>query len=99
MDLYDSKGHEQRGRRPGLVVGSANGMVVVLPLTSNKDTARFSHTLPVDPSKANGLDSTSVVLAFQVASLDVGRFVHRLGKLSEGDMAAVDALLKDLLLL
>lgn len=45
VDLYDSKGHEQRGKRPALVLGKANGMAVVIPLTSNVSAARFSQTI------------------------------------------------------
>jgi len=97
VDLDDSKGHEQRGRRPALILGEANGMEIVAPLTSNTNTACFSHTHVLDATKENGLDMTSVVLVFQLVSLDRQRFVHRVGTLSDFDLVAVDALLKDLL--
>ncbi|AGB03725.1 type II toxin-antitoxin system PemK/MazF family toxin [Methanoregula formicica] len=35
VDLTDAKGHEQRGMRPAIIIGSANGLVVVVPLTSS----------------------------------------------------------------
>ncbi len=97
VDLYNSKGHEQRGRRPALVMGEANGLTVVIPLTSNTRTARFSHTFPIDSSKENGLDSTSVILIFQIVSLDNGRLIRKIGRLSPSEMKAVDTLTKDLL--
>jgi mRNA-degrading endonuclease toxin of MazEF toxin-antitoxin module len=34
VDLLDRRGHEQQGRRPCVVVGEANGLVVAIPLTS-----------------------------------------------------------------
>ena len=92
-------GREQAGKRPALVMGSANGLVVTLPLTGNIRTARFSHTHPITPTNVNGLDRPSVVLVFQIISLDQNRFEGRkvIGRLAEGDMEAVDVLVKDLL--
>ena len=31
VDLSDSKGHEQRGMRPAIIVGGANGLILVVP--------------------------------------------------------------------
>lgn len=57
VDLSDAKGHEQRGVRPAIVVGSANGLVLVVPLTSSLGSARFSHTHMISPDPHNGLDA------------------------------------------
>jgi mRNA interferase MazF len=35
VDLTDAKGHEQRGMRPAIIVGGANGLILVVPLTSS----------------------------------------------------------------
>jgi mRNA interferase MazF len=97
VDLYDSKGHEQRGKRPALILGHANGMVVVVPLTSNVSTARFSHTYTMEPTKENGLDCISILLLFQIVSLDNKRFVHKIGKANPNELKSIDTLIKDLL--
>jgi mRNA interferase MazF len=97
VDLSDAKGHEQRGERPAIIVGGANGLVLVVPLTSNTSTARFSHTLPISPDVHNGLDVESVALVFQIVSLDRERFVHRIGTVGEQHRLAIVALIRNLM--
>ena len=97
VDLSDAKGHEQRGVRPAIVAGSANGMTVVIPCTTTLATARFSHTLVISPDPHNGLDAGSVALVFQIVALDSERFSRRIGTISEQQWQAMVALLHDLL--
>ena len=97
VDLSDAKGHEQRGERPAIILGGANGLVLVVPLTSNTGSARFSHTLPISPDAHNGLDAESVALVFQIVSLDRERFVHRIGTVGEQHRLAIVALIRDLM--
>lgn len=85
------------GRGPGVILGSANGIVLVVPLTSNQGTARFSHTLTIFPDSRNGLDAISVALVFQIVSLDRERFLHRIGTVGEEHRLAIVALIRDLL--
>lgn len=35
VDLTDAKGHEQRGMMPAIIVGGANGLILVVPLVGN----------------------------------------------------------------
>ena len=95
--LSDSKGHEQRGERPAIVVGGANGLVIAVPLTSNPATARFSHTYLISPDSHNGLDTESIALVFQITALDRERFVHRIGILDGQQRVAIQVLIRDLL--
>ena len=97
VDLSDAKGHEQRGIRPAIIVGSANGLTVVVPCTTTMSTARFSHTYLISPSSHNGLDADSIALVFQIVALDRDRFQHRIGALSEHQRLAIVALIRDLL--
>ena len=97
VDLSDAKGHEQRGTRPALIVGGANSLILVVPLTSSQSSARFSHTLTISPDPHNGLDTESVALVFQIVALDRERFRHRIGTISEGQRLAIVALIRDLL--
>jgi len=97
VDLSDSKGHEQRGERPAIVVGGANGIFIAVPLTSNPATARFSHTYLISPDSHNGLDTESIALVFQITALDRERFVSRIGMLDGQQRIAVQALIRDLM--
>lgn len=97
VDLTDGKGHEQQRIRPAIIFGSANGLVMVVPLTSNVSTARFSHTHAVSPDAQNGLDTESIALIFQLVSLDRERFRHRIGTVGEDHRLAIAALIRDLM--
>lgn len=97
VDLSDAKGHEQRGMRPAIIVGGANGLILVVPLTSSMSSARFSHTYTISPDSHNGLDAESVALVFQIVALDRERFQHRIGAISEQHRLAIVALIRDLL--
>ena len=97
VDLSDAKGHEQRGVRPAIIVGSANGLILVVPLTSSMNSARFSYTYILTPSPHNGLDNESIALVFQIVALDRDRFQHRMGAISEQQRLAIVALIRDLL--
>ena len=97
VDLSDSKGHEQRGMRPAIIVGGANGLILVVPLTSSMSSARFSHTFTISPDSHNGLDTESVALVFQIVALDRERFQHRIGAIGEQQRLAIVALIRDLL--
>ncbi len=97
VDLTDAKGHERRGTRPAIVLGSANGIVLVVPLTSSVGSARFSYTHVIPPDRQNGLDAESIALVFQMVSLDRDRFRHRIGAISQQHQLAIIALIQDLL--
>jgi mRNA interferase MazF len=97
VDLEDSKGHEQQGIRPAIVVGLANSMIIVVPLTTNLKSARFSYTHSLSPTSQNGLDSVSIAMVFQISTLDPVRLRRRLGSVNEADRQAINSLLIDLL--
>jgi mRNA interferase MazF len=97
VDLSDAKGHEQRGMRPAIIIGGANGLILVVPLTSSMSSARFSHTYVISPSVHNRLDTESVALVFQIVTLDRDRFQHRFGAIEEHQRLAIVALIRDLL--
>lgn len=97
VDLYDGKGHEQEGYRPCIVMGTANGLAIAVPLTSNPRTQRFSFTCVLSPSAHNGLDRESVAMVFQIVALDYSRFVRKIGTLPKAELDAVKGLLIDLM--
>ncbi|NLA38081.1 MAG: type II toxin-antitoxin system PemK/MazF family toxin [Methanomicrobiales archaeon] len=99
VDLTDSKGHEQRGRRPAIVLAVSHaGITTVVPLTSQSNALSFPHTHEIQMCSENGLASDSVALVFQIVSLARERFINSpIGACSDEDMDAICIILKDML--
>jgi mRNA interferase MazF len=93
VELSPTRGHEQAGRRPALVVSDdlfnrgPAGLVIVVPMTS-KVRGVPSH-VPIDPPEG-GVDRRTVVLCEAVRSISVERLVERWGTLERATMAAVE---------
>jgi mRNA interferase MazF len=69
LDFNPQSGHEQTGRRPGIVLSPksfnlATGFVIVCPITNREKGYPFEVILPV------GFQIEGVILADQVKSLD-----------------------------
>lgn len=94
-DLTAGTGHEQKGRRPTIILGCCMGMVTIIPLTSNTDTVVVDHTHHILPTKANGLTRDSVALIFQITSYDKTRLTEKIGQISPDDQQQIDTLIKN----
>jgi mRNA interferase MazF len=92
IDLDPTRGHEQSGFRPGLVVSSDTfntgpaGLVIILPLTSQEKGVR-SH-VPVSPPEG-GLHKLSFIKCEDIRSVSIERFAKRLGRVAPDTMDAV----------
>jgi len=91
---FDSQsGHEQRGRRPALVVSNTlfnehTGLAIVCPLT--KTDRDFPFHVPV----INAPDVTGFVMVEQVKSIDFrARKAKRIGRASDGVIEEVLSIL------
>jgi mRNA interferase MazF len=99
-DLHPTRGREQTGRRPVIVLsvdffnaGPAE-LVVVLPLTSTQRDI----PLHVNVNKGDGgTRKDSVILCEAIRSVSTDRLVSRWGELSQGVMADVEDRLRILL--
>jgi mRNA interferase MazF len=91
-------GRSQNGMRPALVIADKNlPVVVVVPLTSNLQALRFSHTIRLSATNKNGLSADSVALIFQLLAVDRRFFRELLGCLDEQAIKKIDRALLDLL--
>ena len=84
VELPESNGHEQSGRRPALVIQDefyAGGLstVIAVFVTGQPANIRFPGAVAVAPSATNGLLKPSVILTPQIRSLDRRRFGKRIG--------------------
>ena len=91
-------GREQLGIRPIIMIADTNaGLVIVIPLTSNLRTLKYSYTLKIETSKQNGLNNESAALILQIKSIDKIRLIHKIGHLENSYIEEIDRKLKSLL--
>lgn len=100
VDLNPTKGREQAGRRPALVVsvdpfnqGPAD-LVVAIPLTRTERKVRWH--VPVSPPEG-GLSDRSFIKCEDVRTLSKSRLARYRGRLSPATMAEVEDRLRILL--
>ena len=90
--LDPTKGSEQAGRRPVLVISREQinqilPVVNVIPLTSRKSDARVIYPNEVLlPAGVAGLSVDSIALCYQIRTLDKSRLERDLGELSQPDL-------------
>jgi mRNA interferase MazF len=100
LDFGATRGPEQGGRRPALVLSTDGfssgpaGLVVMAPLTSVDK--RVPLHVRIEPPEG-GLTQTSFVKPEDVRSLSLSRLGRRLGRVSPGTMSVVETHLRVLL--
>jgi mRNA interferase MazF len=99
-DLNPTRGHEQAGRRPVLIISEDTfnqgpaGLVIVIPLTSTHRGVP-AH-VPITPPEG-GLRAPSVLLCDAIRSIAKERLVQPWGTVSLSTMAQVEDRLRILL--
>jgi mRNA interferase MazF len=93
-NLDPTFGHEQRGTRPVVVLQNdiANdrlNTVMVAPLTSNLKAKGYLLTVFVE-TQSSGLPKDSVILLFQIRTVDKRRLERRIAHLDDTIMEQVD---------
>jgi len=102
VELDPVRGSEANKQRPAVVVSNdranatatrlGRGVVTVIPITSN--TARVFPFQVLLSSEASGLAVDSKAHAEQVRSVAVQRLLHRVGRVSPTELAAIDEALR-----
>jgi mRNA interferase MazF len=90
-DLSPTRGHEQSGRRPVLVLSAdvfneRSGTVIAVALATQPPRAGFPLTLEVGPGQ---LPKPAWIKISQIRTLSVRRIGRRLGTVSPEEMAQV----------
>ncbi len=90
-DLDPTRGHEQSGQRPVLILSAdvfneRSGTVIAVAITSQPPRAGFPLTLEIASAQ---LPKPSWVKISQIRTLSVRRFGHRLGTVSHEEVARV----------
>ena len=94
VDLEPSRGHEQQGTRPCVVVSDAAvnsnqrfPLIAVVPVTG---TPAPGALYPMLEPGTSGLSKPSTALVDQVRSIDKQRIRRRYGRVSEAELEAID---------
>jgi len=100
VDLNPTRGHEQAGKRPGLIVSvdlfnsGPAGLVVLAPLTTREKGIPFH--VEIRPPEG-GLKKRSFIKCEDVRSVAKERLSERLGTVSPGTLSEVEDRLRILL--
>ena len=99
-NLSPSKGSEQRGYRPVLIVSgnllnTYSPVVFVCPMTSK--IKNYKGNLIIEPNKSNGLSHQSEVLNLHLRSISKDRLLKKLGIIDKKDLALVRNGVRDII--
>lgn len=97
-NLNPTKGHEQAGMRPILIMqndilNKNLNTVIVAPLTSNMNAKGFLTTWFL-PEKTSNLNNDSVVLLFQIRTIDKLRLKKKISALNKIEFSKIKNQLK-----
>ena len=98
INLDLTRGSEQAGRRPVLVIQNDIGnqvapTTIIAPLTTKSFSKEYPTNVPL-PKGTAGLKSDSTVLLSQIRTVDKSRLLKKIGGLDETTMNKVDRAVK-----
>src|SRR3989338_6547275 len=98
VDLSPTRGSEQRGRRPVLVIQNDIGnevspTTIIAPLTTKSFAKEYPTNVNI-PKGIGGLKENSTVLLSQIRTIDKSRLENRIGHLPESYLAKVAEAIK-----
>lgn len=86
---YDSKGSEQSGRRPVLIlqndIGNKFSPTTIIAIITTKSKRQLPTHVEIHKDKRNGLKYDSVVALEQIKTIDKDRIQFKIGELSSED--------------
>lgn len=99
-DLNPTKGSEQQGFRPVLILSGDllnenTPLVIICPLTTK--IKRYHGNVILEPSKENCLTLESEILTFHVRSVSKLRLKEKIGKVTPVELEQVKQCLNDIL--
>ena len=98
VNLNPTRGSEQSGRRPVLVIQNDIGnelapTVIIAPVTTKGFTKEYPTNVHI-PKGAAGLKSDSTILLSQIRTIDKSRLEKKIGHLPESYLKKVDGAIK-----
>jgi mRNA interferase MazF len=88
VELPPANGHEQRGRRPAIIIQDDEYAVglptsLVVPLSTARRALRFAGTTLIRATSRSGLRTDSVALVFQCRAIDRKRIREQMGAITD----------------
>lgn len=96
VDLNPTKGSEQRGRRPAVIIQNDKGnryapTTILAPMTTSYDPNKIAPYEVELRAGREDVDRDSAVLLNQIRTVDVNeRIITKFGEVSEGTMEKID---------
>lgn len=101
-DLNPTRGHEQSGRRPVLIISDntfnsgMSGLIIILPITSTN--RKIPVHIKITPPEG-GLKNESFILCDAIRSISKERLINTLGSINDKSLEKIEKILKILLVL
>jgi len=97
-DLNPTKGSEQAGRRPVIVIQNNTGnemapTIIIAPLTTKKFLKEYPTNVHVKKG-TTGLKEDSIILLSQIRTIDKNRLERKIGAISREFLNKVDEAIK-----
>jgi len=99
-----ARGSEQAGTRPAVIVErtafssvEAKRHVLVAAVTTNPKCERLPFCVRLEAGKGNGLKTTSYLNASHIHAFSKDRLLKKMGKLTSGEIAQMDRVLRQML--
>ena len=93
LDLDPTKGREQKGVRPAVVISGdafhVSGTAIICPVTTV--IKKYAGDIILKPNRINGLDELSEVLIGQVRVVSVERIARKIGKITDAELTLIFA--------
>ncbi|MBU0577003.1 type II toxin-antitoxin system PemK/MazF family toxin [Patescibacteria group bacterium] len=99
-NLNPSKGKEQRGKRPVVIVSGKTmvrnfDVLIVCPISSK--IKNYIGCVSLKPSKLNGLKHNSEIITFQIRTVSKDRLTKKIGTITDDELKSIFQGLNDIL--
>ncbi|MBM2813396.1 MAG: mazF [Ignavibacteria bacterium] len=96
VDFNPTIGAEINKIRPAVIISDDNigilPLKIIIPITDWKlEFTNYSWMTKIQPSKINNLSKNSCADSFQVKSLSINRFIHKIGKVTKEEIEEIVA--------
>ena len=90
-DLNPTRGHEQKGKRPVIVISgdgyNKSGMLIICPTTTK--LKNYYGNILLEPDSLNGLEKKSEILISQIRTISQNRIIKKIGEITQKELEQI----------